>query len=61
MWVWKRVSRVNWTERKTNRWVRKRIRVKEDGIVKNRGKEKGGQIYALETEIGKYSHDVNGQ
>ena len=33
--VWRRVLRISWTERKTNKWVRERIGVKEeDGIVK---------------------------
>ena len=35
IWVWRRVFRIRWTERKTNKWVRERIGVKEeDGIVK---------------------------
>ena len=35
MWVWRRVLRISWTERETNKWVRERIGVKEeDGIVK---------------------------
>ena len=35
IWVWRRVFRISWTERKTNKWVRERIGVKEeDGIVK---------------------------
>ena len=33
-WVLRRVLRINWTERKTNKWVQERIAVKEDGIVK---------------------------
>ena len=57
MWVLKKVLRISWTERKTNKWVRERIGVKEeDGTVK---KEKAGKIYELEMETGKYSHDVN--
>ena len=35
IWVSRRVLRISWTERKTNKWVRERIGVKEeDGIVK---------------------------
>ena len=34
--MWRRVLRISWTERKTNKWLRGRIGVKEgDGIVKH--------------------------
>ena len=39
--MWRRVLRMGWTERKTNKWVRERIGVKEeDGIVEKIKKRK---------------------
>ena len=30
MWLWRRVLRVSWTERRTNEWVRERVGVREE-------------------------------
>ena len=30
MWLWRRVLRVKWTERRTNEWVRDQVGVRED-------------------------------
>ena len=45
MWVWRRVLRISWTERKTNKWVRERIGVEEkDGIVEQMKRERWQNI-----------------
>ena len=45
MWVWRRVLRISWTERKTNKWVRERIGVKgKDGIVEQMKRERWHNI-----------------
>jgi len=34
MWVWRRMLRISWTERKTNTWIREKIGIpKEKGIL----------------------------
>ena len=34
MWLWRRVLRVKWTERKTNEWVRQKVQVRaEQGML----------------------------
>ena len=33
MWIWRRIMRVRWTERKTNEWVRKQAGVSEEGSM----------------------------
>ena len=31
--MWRRVLRISWTKRKTNKWVRERIGVKEEDCI----------------------------
>jgi len=30
MWIWRRIMRVSWTERKTNEWVREQVGESEE-------------------------------
>ena len=47
MWVWRRVLHISWTDKKTNKWVRSQIGVKEDeGLLTQVKKRK----------ISKYGH-----
>ena len=47
LWVWRRLLRVSWTERRTNEYIRKRVGVPE---------EKGLLITVKKRKIAKYGH-----
>ena len=33
MWLWRRVLRIGWTERKTNEWVREQVGIREEQVM----------------------------
>ena len=47
MWLWRRVLRVSWTQRRTNEWVRRKIGIAE---------EKGMLNHVKERKLKKYGH-----
>jgi len=38
MWIWRRIMRVSWTNRKTNEWVREQVGVSEERSKKDEDK-----------------------
>ncbi|XP_037787417.1 uncharacterized protein LOC119582973 [Penaeus monodon] len=55
MWLWRRVIRVRWTERRTNEWVRERVGVREEqGMLQEIKRRKIRKEVIWETEGRKF-------
>jgi len=36
MWMWKGVLKISWTDQKTNEWVRSKVGVSEENVLRER-------------------------
>ena len=52
LWVWRRMLQVDWKDRKTNVWIRKRVGVsEEEGLLCPVKKEEAVYVWTLEALI----------